>query len=420
MAETARPDVHEIEDPFAAFDAAGGVGLVGDVYPRLAELRDRAPVHEGSLPDLLGVPALRRDLGRDRPEYAAVSYDAVATMLRDHETFSSAGYAEVTGAVFGKVIVSMDEPEHRRHRALLQPTFGREAVERWRSERTEPILRRVVDGIAPRGRADLIDDLTFRFPVMVIADVLGLPADDLHWFHARAAEVICLFSDLERGIRGAEALRGYFGGVIAERRAEMRRGVHHDDVIGELMHSEVDGERLNDDEVVGFLLMLLPAGAETTYRGSSNMLYALLTHPDQLDAVKADRSLVPAAVEESLRWECSPTAIGRTTTRATELCGVPIPEGAAVTASLAGANHDETRWDHPERFDVTRPGHPHLAFATGVHMCLGMHLARMEIAACLETVLERLPGLRFDPDAERPTITGASFRTPTALPVVFT
>lgn len=418
MPEVARPDVHGIEDPFAAFDTAGGIGLVTDVYPRLAELRAQAPVHEGSLSDLLGVPALGDDLHPERPNYAAVSYDAVATMLRDHETFSSAGYAEVTDAVFGKVIVAMDEPEHRRHRALLQPAFGREAVERWRAERTEPIVRRLVEAIADRGHADLIEDLTFRFPVMVIADVLGLPADDLRWFHTRAVEVILLFSDLDRGIRGADALRGYFADIVADRRREMAHGVDHDDVIGELMRAEVDGERLRDEDLVGFLLLLLPAGAETTYRGSSNMFFALLTHPEQLDAVRADRTLVPAAVEETLRWECTPTAIRRTTTRATELAGVPIPEGAVVAASLAGANHDETRWDDPDDFDVTRPPHPHLAFATGVHMCLGMHLARMEMAVALEAVLGRLPGVGLDPDAERPTITGASFRTPTALPVV--
>jgi len=190
-------------------------------------------------------------------------------------------------------------------------------------------------------------------------------------------------------------------------------------VISVLAQAELEGVRLNNDEICAFLRLLLPAGAETTYRSSSNLLWGLLSNPDQLDALRADRSLMPQAIEEGLRWEAPLIGIMRTAAHDTEVCGVPVPAGSTVAINIGSANHDETVWENPEAFDIFRPQKQHLAFAWGPHMCLGLHLARMETRVLLTQLLDRLPNLRFDPDAEISPITGAIFRAPAALPVVW-
>jgi cytochrome P450 len=183
--------------------------------------------------------------------------------------------------------------------------------------------------------------------------------------------------------------------------------------------SELDGQRLTDEEIFAFLRLLLPAGAETTYRSSSNLLFGLLTNPDQLDALRRDRTLMRRATEEALRWEAPLTGIARTTTRDVVVDGVPIPQGAVVGVALGSANHDAARWENPERFDIFREPKQHMAFAYGPHTCLGMHLARMETRVAMDAVLDRLPNLKLDPNAADVHVTGLTFRAPATLPVVF-
>jgi cytochrome P450 len=182
----------------------------------------------------------------------------------------------------------------------------------------------------------------------------------------------------------------------------------------------VDGESLSDEAIYSFLRLLLPAGAETTYRSSGNLLYLLLTHPDQLEAVRADRSLLPQAIEEALRFEPPLLTISRTATCDVEIAGTTLEEGEGITTHLGSANHDETRWDDPETFDIFRPAIPHIAFAHGPHMCLGMHLARLETRVLLNRVLDRLDDLALQPGDRDPHIRGDVFRSPTVLPVTFT
>jgi cytochrome P450 len=167
------------------------------------------------------------------------------------------------------------------------------------------------------------------------------------------------------------------------------------------------------------LLLLLPAGAETTYRSSGNLLFGLLSHPDQLAAVRADRGLVPQAIEEALRWETPLLTIAREATQDLELGGVSIPAGGFVAVSLGAANRDPERYAEPDAFDVFRLARPHMSFGDGAHRCLGMHLARMETRVLLNAVLDRLPDLRLDPTAQDPHIHGMIFRSPPNLPVLF-
>jgi len=244
--------------------------------------------------------------------------------------------------------------------------------------------------------------------------MIGLPAEDHDRFHRLAVELISVGIDWDGGVRASRELREIFAPVVAARRREPK-----DDLISVLAHAELDGTRLSDEEIYAFLCLLAPAGAETTYRSSSNLLFGLLGNPDQLEAVRRDRTLIAQATEEGLRWEPPLLNIMRTAAEDTAVAGVPIPKGAPVSVNLGAANRDPSRWSEPDRFDVFREQKPHIAFAFGPHVCLGMHLARMETRVLLETLFERLPNLRLDPEAQDVHISGMIFRSPQALPVRF-
>jgi cytochrome P450 len=177
--------------------------------------------------------------------------------------------------------------------------------------------------------------------------------------------------------------------------------------------------RLSDEEIFGFMRNLLPAGAETTSRSTASLAFGLLTHPDQLAEVQADRNLLPQAVEEGIRWETPLLNFMRETTCDTELGGVQIRAGSMMAVNLGSANHDETRWDDPEQFDIFRERKPHIGFGHGAHVCIGMHLARLESSIIFNTLFDRLPGLRLDPEAPAPYVSGMMFRSPPRLDVVW-
>jgi cytochrome P450 len=418
MSVTTAPDTSY--DPFDDFNRSAGIGVIENPYPMFAAARAASPVLEEDVRAMAGLddPGVEAGLGIAPPApavFTAFSYDAVHRVLSDDKTFSSAGYADVMGEVMGHTILEMDEPEHHRYRSLVQQGFSRKAMERWEHEAIGPIVDEHIDAFAGRGRAELVRELTFPFPVHVIARLLGLPREDLQQFHRWAVELISVGFDWDRGVQASRSLGDYFAAIIAERRRSPS-----DDVISTLAAAELEGQRLTDEEIFAFLRLLLPAGAETTYRSSSNLLYGLLTRTDQLDALVADRSLMPQAIEEGLRWEPPLLTIMRTATRDTEVEGVEIGAGSVVIVNMGSANHDERHWGpDAEEFDIFREPRQHLAFAFGPHMCLGMHLARMETRVALDRIFDRLPNLRLDPEADEPMITGMTFRAPTALPVVF-
>ena len=401
-------------DPFEAFDQAQGADEVPDPYPMFAELLAECPVHQGSVADRLGRSSMADLMAGERPIVNVFSYDGVEAVLRDGALFSSSGYAESMGLVMGHTILEMDEPEHGQYRKLIQQAFTRREMERWEHEIVNPVLNHYIDAFVDQGRADLVAELMFVFPVHVIAIALGLPESDLPAFYRRAVEITNMGNEIERGFAASQWLYDYLEPVVEERRAEPQ-----EDLISLLAHAELDGQRLTNDEIIAFCRLLLPAGAETTYRAASNMMAGLLLDPTQLDAVRADRSLVAAAVEEALRWEAPLTGISRTATEDTVVEGEPVAAGALVNTCLGAANRDSSRWEDAHRYDLFRQPKGHIAFATGPHLCLGIHLARMEMRAVLECLLDRLPGLRLDPDAEAPEIVGLAFRAPASLPVVW-
>jgi len=391
-----------LEDPFEHFDNSIA-GDVRDPYPELADLRESTPV-------------LKVGGDGEAPSMFVVSrYDDVARVLLDGETFSSSMLAEVMGPAMGEhIILGMDEPEHRRHRALVGTAFRQKMLVRWESELVRRVVDELIDTFVDAGRAELVRQFTFQFPAQVIGGVLGLPREDFPQFQVWASAIISVNSAWERGIAASVALKEYLAAVLEERRAHPR-----DDLVSDLAVDELDGERLDDEEIFSFLRLLLPAGVETTFRSSGNFIYALLTHPEQLDALRRDRSLMPQAIEEALRWEPPLLITSRVVTRDTEVRSTPIPAGANVTVMLGAANRDPDRYRHPDSFDIFREPTQHISFGHGPHMCLGMHLARMETRVAINALLDRLPNLRLDPEGNDPHVHGQIFRSPTALPVLF-
>jgi cytochrome P450 len=398
-------------DPFELEDTVSG--SIRDPYPRMAELRRQSPVHVGPID--LGDGPNAVDPSIPQP-VTVFGFDESVQVLRDNETFSSTVYEGIMGAVMGRTILQMDEPEHRLHRAMVSPTFRSKVLEQWEGDLVQRVVNELIDGFADRGSADLVQELTFNFPVQVIARILGLPRSDFPMFQRWAIGITSVASDWERGMAASEALRDYFACVLEERRRQPA-----DDLISELLVAEVDGRTLDDEEIYSFLRLLLPAGVETTYRASGNMLYGLLTNPDQLERVRRDRSLLPDAFEETIRWEPPVTVILRRATRDAEVGGVAVEEGADVALLLGSANRDERKYEHPDAFDVFRASRQSVGFGFGVHVCLGMHLARMEARVACNTLFDRLPDMRLAPGPDQDLhIKGMAFRSPIALPVAFT
>ena len=377
-------------------------------HPSYAELRANSPVHPGA--PHLGAPGNHGD-GPDT--FSVYGYDAAVQTLLDTETFSSAAHADLQGKVMGRSLIEMDPPEHRGYRALLQSSLGPKTMDRWRKTIVAPLLEEMIATLRPAGRDDLVRGFLFDFPMRTFAAMLGLPESQHAEFHYAAIELITLVADPVRGKVSADALGDMFAAVLTPRRTAPR-----DDLISVLAHAEHDGQRLTDEEIYSFLRLLLPAGAETTYRSSSTLLTALFADPDQLELVRDDPAALSAAVNEVNRWETPLQFVPRRATRDTELAGVPIPRGSTVVVVLGAANRDPSRWDDPDRFDLRRPHRPALAFGHGAHLCIGMHLSKLETESLVHALLE-LPNLRLDPAADAPTIEGTLMRSPSRLDVVW-
>lgn len=406
------PPAEESYDPVEQFSQVAGD--VRDPYPYLAEQREKQPVVKVMVGEAMG-QKIDRNAPRLPQVFTVFSRALVQEVLADNERFSSSGYRIVMGPVMGHTILEMDAPEHPRHRTLVAKAFRQRVLDRWSDTVVQRTVDDLVDRFAGQGRADLVRRLTFPFPVQVIARILGLPEHDWPQFQRWSIELISVAQNWERGLAASRALREYFAVVVAQRRAGPR-----DDLISQLVTAEVDGHVLDDEEIFSFLRLLLPAGAETTYRSSGNLLFGLLTHPEQLEAVRADRSLLPQAIEEGLRWEPPLLFIQREAARDLSLGGVDVPAGALVAVCLGAANRDPAYVaGDPDAFDIFRDARQHISFGSGPHMCLGMHLARLETRVLLDSVLDRLPNLRLDPAADDPHIHGLTFRSPTALPVLF-
>ena len=276
----------------------------------------------------------------------------------------------------------MQEPEHAVYRKLHEFAFARSSMRRWEAELVRPLVERTVDRFREAKRADLVEEVFMPIPVRVIAALIGLPESDIPEFHRLAIDLLGFHSDMDSAMKASAQLKEYFIEILADRRREPK-----DDMVTVLADSDIDGVKMSDEQIYGFMRNLLPAGAETTSRSTASLALGLLTHPEQLAAVQADRSLLPQAIEEGIRWETPLLNFMRETTRDVEFHGVDIPEGSTIALNLGSANHDENRWDDPEIFDIFRDRKPHIGFGHGAHVCLGMHLARLESTSVLQHAL---------------------------------
>jgi cytochrome P450 len=385
------------------------VNLLRDPYPIFARHRAQGGVFRGSVMDWSKTP----ESLLPEHQFAAVSFDAVNTVFRDGKLFNSKIYDSTIGLFIGPTILAMEGKTHRDHRNLVSAAFKSRSLSRWEPEIVRPVCESLVDEFIDAGTADLVRDFTFEFPTRVISTLLGLPEEDLPWFRQRAVELISYTVKYKRAFEASAALKDYFLDQI-----DRRRSTPTEDIIGDLVTAEIDGERLSDEAIYSFLRLLLPAGLETTYRSSGNLLYLLLTHPDQFAALQGDHELIPQAIEEGLRYETPLTTVQRSVTQDTELDGVALPAGAVIDVCIGSANRDENRWERPGEFDIFRDRVPHITFAAGEHTCMGLHLARMETRVAVECLLRRVTNLALVTD-EDPHIFGQPFRSPTAMPVTF-
>lgn len=396
-------------DPFESDELNFGDHL--DPYSAIARWRAEGPVLAGGYRPRMGLEAA---LYPDRKMFTVVGSDEVLTVLTDTERFSNANYKFNLGATFGHGSIStMDNPEHGRWRKIFQKIFLPQNVKKWGEAIVDPIIHRLMDAFIPRGSADLIDEFTIRYPFEVIYRQLDLPESEVRKFQ-RLAIGQTDYVNGDKAVEAGHKLGEYFVALVDERRRNPG-----DDLVSLLANTEVDGDYLPELVLISFLRQLMNAAGDTTYRGTSVLLTALLEYPEQLDAIRTDRALIPAAIEEALRWDGPVAVQTRMAKSDTQLGGVDIPAGSILDVVAAAANRDPALFAQPDRFDISRERKPHFSFSRGPHICVGQHLARVEMTRALHAVLDHLPRLRFDPDRPRPEIRGSMMRVPKHLFVRF-
>ncbi|WP_433336707.1 cytochrome P450 family protein [Spirillospora sp. CA-294931] len=318
-------------------------------------------------------------------------------------------------------LLGADPPDHTRLRKLVSAAFTRRRI-----EGLEPEIRRIVDrlldDVAAAGAngapVDLVEAFGYPLPLTVISELLGVPADRRGDFQEWTMIAINgSVHPAETYVAAASALVGYVRELIAD-----KRDAPSDDLISALVAARQDGDRLSENELTSMVFLLLVAGYETTAHLICGGVQALLSHPDQLDLVRADPGLLPAAVEELLRFNGpAQVAIPSRTAAPVRIGGVTIPEGEVVVAALLPANHDSRRFPTPDSVDVTRSQNSHLAFGHGIHHCLGAPLARLEARIAIGALIERFPELRLAVPADELTVRASMLINGlTALPVAVT
>jgi cytochrome P450 len=414
------PRIKDLDNPaFDLLSAEGSIfGDMADPHTPLAKLRRQSPVWKGRYGEAVGDLDYPSFTKPGQAEFLALGYAEVAAAASDPDTFPNGPQlAESSGVVFGNTISIMDPPLHGRFRRIFQAAFLPKTIAKWGQDIVTPVVNRLLDKIVAKGHGDLVGEFTRHYPFHVIYRQLALPDDEAEIFH-RLSITQGLFGgggDLrKRALQAVANLGEYFTAMAAARRAHPGT-----DLVSLIVQAEVDGERLSDDLVVSFMRQLINAGGETTFHGTSNLLFGLLTHPEQLEAVRRDRTLVPQAVEEALRWESPSSLQMRYVARDVTLGGTFMPAGACLQLVLGAANRDEKVFPDPDLFDIFRPKARHFGFGFGPHLCIGQHLARMEMHGALNAILDRLPNLRLDPAKPAPVITGSNLRHPRHLHVVF-
>lgn len=327
--------------------------------------------------------------------WSVYGYDDVQRVLSEYATFSSA-YGRGGGSdgdPLGASIISTDPPRHRQLRTLVTQAFTPRTVAQL-EPRIQTIVDDLLDAVAPTGQMDVIADFAYPLPVIVIAELLGIPTADRAQFKQWSDAIVTGARAAGMEGRNPQAeMSAYFTRLIAERRDAPR-----DDLISALLAAQIDSQHLSLVELLGFCVLLLVAGNETTTNLIGNAILCLDEHPDALDRLRAQPDLLPGAIEEVLRYRSPVQSMFRATIRAAAIGGQTIPAGQPVIAWIGSANRDPAQFPDPDRFDITRAPNRHLAFGQGIHFCLGAPLARLEARIALGTMLARLPHVRRDRD----------------------
>ena len=368
--------------PIAHADRLSSPEVIANPYPYYRELRDHSPLNYIFLP--AGTVA-----GIEEPirAWALMKYQDVYGALRDHDTFAS-GRNPLAGKIAPKLaLIQDDPPRHTRFRRLVNRTFTQKRIDEltpW----IQAVTMELLDEMGS-GEIDVIPSFAIPLPVKVIARLLGIPGED-YFTLKRWSDAFLAFSSMapeDRAVSNKE-MASYFG-----RMAVARRKHGAEDLITALVEAEVDGESLDDAEILGFCMLLLIAGNETTTNLLGNMLGILADRPELWKQLREDRSLVDAVIDETLRFESPIQRLPRNTTKDTELSGIKLPAGSTISVYYGAANRDPLEFPNPDEFRLDRGLHNHVAFGAGIHYCLGAPLARAEASIALNTLLDRFPRL---------------------------
>ncbi|MFE1902193.1 cytochrome P450 [Streptomyces gardneri] len=363
-----------------------GADFTANPYPYYAKLRTSGPVHEVRMPD-------------GYQFWLVVGHEEGRAALADPRLAKSPSVIGVRPPeedVIGVHLLAADAPDHTRLRRLVTGVFTGRRVEALRP-RIERLTGELADAMEPSGRADLVDAYAFPLPITVICELLGVPAEDRDTFRDWSNELVTPAG--EDGYLGAlQGFGGYLDGLIEDKRAA---GPADDLLSGLIAARAEDGDKLSGPELRAMAYLLLIAGHETTVNLISNTVRNLLTHPEQLAALRADPDLLDGAIEESLRYDGPvETSTFRFTREPVTLGGTEIPAGASVLVAIGALDRDPARFPDPDRFDIRRDTRGHLAFGHGMHYCLGAPLARLEGRIALRTLLDRFPRLELDPEGD--------------------
>ena len=357
-------------------------------------------------------------------------YQDVYRVTTDYSTFSSEvrprpmPRKEDGKTPFGRSLIAMDPPQHRKYRDLISPSFTPHALARL-SARITTITQELLDEAKPQGHMDIATDLAYPLPTIVIAEMLGVPTSDRplfrHWADGLLsrqlsdAEFFKEQANREQMSNSFQEMSDYFRAMLEERKRHRR-----DDLMSDLLTAEVDGERLSTEDTISFCVLLLIAGHVTTTNLLSQAIRCFDEHPLAMEQLRQQPELMPRAIEEVLRYASPVWRLARGTKTEVTLHGVTIPPNSLIFAWVASANRDSEQFPHPEQFDITRNPNKHLAFGHGIHFCVGAPLSRLETSIALPMILAQLPELRREPGQSGTLFEGRALFGFRHLPVVFT
>ncbi len=352
-----------------------------------------------------------------KPQALILSHSSASAIAIDNARFVNEGAYGMHVKALGKTINCLDGLEHSTMRRLFDVTiFGRKAIKAWVSAITVPTVEYLVDrvrkmianGETPDARRDLALPAAYKS----ISTIIGVPQEGFARFVELGEKTFGGPRDMQAAMNAVEELDFYLQDQLERRREEPRS-----DMLTIMGSAEHGGRRLSDQEIVQHCRFLLPGGIETTWRQSANLIMCMLLHPDQYQNVVADLSLVDPTVEEALRWAPSGFVVPRIAAEDIELEGVEIPAGSSIASILGVANRDPKVFDRPDEFDQMRTPNLHLTFHTGVHYCMGQHLARYVMRSLLTAIARELPRLTLAGDPGEVGMQGLALRNPTALPL---